>query len=385
MRHRTQGLICLLGAAAVALGLLVPTSAGATPQPGFTTVASGFDNPRGLAFGENGRIYVAEAGAGGSTCATGGPEGTTCLGLTSGVSVINANGTHHKVVSGLASASGEGGFFATGADGLSRSREGKLFTVMTSCPQQIDELAAGGAFDPSDVRKARHQAGRIIKVGHNGNYDLGAAVGRFDWNWSIRHSDLVPGQFPDCNPYGILAGSRVTWVVDAATNTLDRVTPDGDIEIVAFFPNPPASDAVPTCVDRGPDGALYVGELTGGGNGPGASRVWRVDTSKQHPTPTVWATGLTAVTGCGFVGGTFYATEFSTLGLDAAAPGTGAVVRVEPHSTAPVTVTDGLSFPNGFLGSGASIYVSNWSVSPAVIPPGAPPFEPGEVVRIHLG
>jgi hypothetical protein len=384
MKHRVRAAFCLLGAAAVACGALLPATAGATAQSGFTVVASGFNNPRGLAWGPNGRIYVAEAGAGSSTCVSGGPEGTTCVGLTGGVSAINANGSHHEVVSGLASISGEGGFFATGPDGLSRNQDGQLYTIMTSCPQQVDGLPSG-VFDPAVIRKVRHQAGRIVKVGHNGNYDLGAGVGRFDWNWSIRHSDLVPGQFPDCNPYGILAGSRATWVVDAATNTLDRVTPQGDIEIVAFFPNPPSSDAVPTCVDRGPDGALYVGELTGGGNGPGASVVWRVDTNEAHPTPTVWATGLTAVTGCGFVGGQFYATEFSTLGLENAAPGTGAVVWVAPHSNTPVTVADGLSFPNGFLGSGASIYVSNWSVSPAVIPQGAPPFQPGEVVRIHIG
>ena len=385
MSHRRRGLICLLGAAAVAFGMLVPAAAGANAQSGFTTVASGFDNPRGLAFGPNGRIFVAEAGAGGSQCAPGGPEGgSTCLGLTGGVSVINANGAHHRIVSGLFSVSDVGGFFATGADGLSRSQDGQLFTIMTSCPQQVDGLPAG-VFDPSVVHTARHQSGRIIRVGRNGNIDLGAGVGRFDWNWTVRHSDLVPDQFPDCNPYALLAGSRSTWVIDAAANTLDRVTPQGDIEVVAFFPNPASSDAVPTCVDRGPDGALYVGELTGVGNPPGSSVVWRVDTSTQHPTPTVWASGLTAVTGCGFVRGTFYATEFSTLGLDNAAPGTGEVVRVAPHSTTPETVADGLSFPNGFLGSGASIYVSNWSVAPAVIPPGSPPFKVGEVVRISLG
>ena len=383
MRHRTPGLVCLLGAVAVAFGVLLPTLAGATPSSGFTTVASGFNNPRGLAFGANGRIYVAEAGTGGPACAAGGPEGDICLGLTSGVSVINANGTHHEIVSGLASVSGDGGFFATGADGLSRSHDGRLSTIITSCPQQIDGLPPG-VFDPSVVRTARHQAGRIIDIGRNGNITVGAGVGRFDWNWSGRHTDLVPGQFPDCDPYALLAGTRTTWVVDAASNTLDSVSPQGHIEVVAFFPNPASSDAVPTCVDRGPDGALYVGELTGGGNVPGSSVVWRVDTSKPHPTPTMWAGGLTAVTGCGFVGGTFYATEFSTLGLDNAAPGTGAVVRVAPNSTAPETVVDGLSFPNGFLGSGSSIYVSNWSVSPAVIPAGGPPFQPGEVVRIHI-
>ena len=90
------------------------------------------------------------------------------------------------------------------------------------------------------------------------------------------------------------------------------------------------------------------------------------------------------MTGCGFAGGSFYATEFSTLGLDNAAPGTGAVVRVPAHSTSPVVVADGLSFPNGFAAHAGGIYVSNWSVSPAVIPAGSPPFQPGEVVRVDL-
>jgi hypothetical protein len=78
----------------------------------------------------------------------------------------------------------------------------------------------------------------------------------FDWNWSFTHTSLVPNQFPDCNPYGILAGKNDQWVVDAATNTLDHVGSNGAVEIKAFIPNPPASDAVPTCVAQGPDGAL---------------------------------------------------------------------------------------------------------------------------------
>jgi hypothetical protein len=73
------------------------------------------------------------------------------------------------------------------------------------------------------------------------------------------------------------------------------------------------------------------------------------------------------VTGCGFGhDGNFYATEFSTLGLDNAAPGTGDVVRVAPHSTSPVPVATGLSFPGGFAPGHGAVYVSNWSVAPAV-------------------
>ena len=346
-----------------------------------STVASGFDNPRGLAFGEEGQLYVAEAGKGGPACVPGGPEGPICPGLTGAISVITPSGSHHRIVNGLASLSGEGGVFATGPDGLSFNDESGLYTVITSCPQQVGGLPAG-SFPPSLVSALKTQAGQVVKLNSDGSFTPTAGVGAFDWDWSLTHTNLVPGQFPDCNPYAILADEHTQWVIDAATNTLDRVTSHG-IEIVAFFPNPPVSDAVPTCVDRGPDGALYVGELTGGGNEPGASVVWRVDTRREHPVPEMWASGLTAVTGCSFVDGTFYATEFSTLGLDNAAPGTGAVVRVPPHSAKPIPLVSNLNFPNGFAERGDDIYVSNWSIAPAVLPAGAP-FKPGEVVKISF-
>jgi hypothetical protein len=375
--------IALAGVLGAVLGFGA-SPAVAAPRATFTTVARGFDNPRGLAFGAHGQLYVAEAGKGGPKCVSGGPGGDLCPGLTGAISVITKHGAHHRIVSGLASIAGRDGSFATGPDGLSRSENGDLYTIITSCPQQIAQLPHG-AFSPSLVRALKAQVGQDIEVERHGHLEPKAGVGRFDWNWSLTHKNLVPaGQFPDCNPYAILAGEHDQWVVDAATNTLDHVSADGDIKIVAFFPNPAVSDAVPTCLDRGPDGALYIGELTGGGNRPGSSVVWRVDTDSAHPTPTVWARGLTAVTGCGFADGKFYATEFSTKGLDAAAPGTGAVVRVPPHSTSPIVVADKLSFPNGFAAHHDAIYVSNWSISPAVIHPGGPPFQPGEVVRINL-
>jgi hypothetical protein len=360
-----------------------PAAAAPKTKASFTTVASGFDNPRGLAFGEDGQLYVAEAGKGGATCIPGGPAGgNLCPGLTGAISVITKGGAHKRIVTGLASISDQGGFFATGPDGLSRNEEGGLYTIITSCPQQVAGLPAD-VFGASLLAALKAQVGQVIKVKDNGGFKAVAGVGEFDWNWSLLKDNIgkVPGQFPDCNPYGILAGEHDQWVVDAATNTLDHVQ-GGTVEVKAFIPNPPSSDAVPTCLDRGPDGALYIGELTGGGNAPGAANVWRYDIRKDALTK--WATGLTAVTGCGFVDGKFYATEFSTLGLDNAAPGTGAVVQARPGK-APLVVADGLSFPNGFAGTEGSIYVSNFSVAPAVIPPGAPPFaKPGEVVKISL-
>jgi len=363
-------LAAVLGSLLIAAG-----SAAAVSGPRLTTVVSGLDNPRDLAFGTGWRLYVAEAGHGGSECVSGGEEGTACFGFTSGISRVNVRaGSSHRVVSGLASSADPQGSGATGVDGISLLGNGRLFGIMTG---SRDAIPPG--LSAATTAKLQHQLGQLIKV-TGGKVKFLADVGHEDFTWSAAHTDLVPGQFPDANPYGVLALPHATWVVDAGSNTIDRIEADGDVDVVAFVPNPPSSDAVPTCIDRGPDGALYIGELTGGGNQPGASVVWRLS-SRGHQL-TTWATGLTAVTGCGFApDGRFYATEFSTAGLDNAAPGTGAVVRVGPHSTSPTTVVSNLNFPGGFAaGPDGSLYVSNWSISPAA--GGAMPS--GEVLRIAL-
>ena len=68
------------------------------------------------------------------------------------------------------------------------------------------------------------------------------------------------------------------YVIDAGANTLVDVHRNGAAKVIAFFPVPKGSqsDSVPTCVARGPDGALYVGELLGGYYSPGHARIWRV-------------------------------------------------------------------------------------------------------------
>lgn len=79
-------------------------SAGATTV---TVVAQGLNNPRGLAFGRDGQLYVAEAGAGGATCVPG-PRGPACFGRTGSISRLGG-GRVHRVVTGLVSISSPGG------------------------------------------------------------------------------------------------------------------------------------------------------------------------------------------------------------------------------------------------------------------------------------
>jgi hypothetical protein len=346
---------------------LVATASAAT----VTTIATGLDNPRYLAMGPHHTLYVAEAGHGGSECI---PEaypefgGPACVGFTGGISVVNRRGVH-RVVTGLASEAMPNGFAATGIDGLSVLRNGTLFGIEALSEDKLSTIAPKetkpiSSFISAKTNvKARQQLGQLIQVNRSGHWRAVANVGHFDFQWAAEHKVLVPEDFPEANPYGVFAEPHVRWVVDAASNTLDEVRPNGSVSVVAFIPNPQHSDSVPTCVGRGPDGALYVGELTGYGNGPGKSVVWRVVPGKP---PSVWATGLTAVTGCGFAKGHFYATEYSTHGYESQVPGAGDFVLVRPHSTRPTVIASGLSFPQGFAaGPHGSFYVSNWSVAPA--------------------
>src|SRR5256885_6153377 len=64
----------------MAVGVLVPTPAGAAGAVAPTLVAAGFDSPRGVEFFK-GKLVVAEAGHGGENCIPRVP--TICFGRTS--------------------------------------------------------------------------------------------------------------------------------------------------------------------------------------------------------------------------------------------------------------------------------------------------------------
>jgi len=347
-----------------------------------TPIAKGLDNPRGLSFGPGGRLYVAEAGHGGGVCLPAKPpEEPFCVGFTGGISVIGGPGRHgssgaSRVLTGIVSFAEQSGIAATGLDGVSARGNGGLFGVITESVPGLDLL--GFPLSGQELVLAKEQVGRLIQANPSGRYKAIAPVGDVDFRWTEEHfKELGVEQPPDANPYSVFVSGDERWITDAAANVVDEVRPNGSVRVAAFIPSPPVSDSVPTCIDRGPDGALYVGELTGFGNGPGKSVVWRL--ADGH-APEQWASGLTGVTGCGFgANGKFYATEFSVEGWESFNPFTGALVQVVPHGTSPSIVAGGLSFPNGFAAdSHGALYVSNWSVAPANN--GGGPT--GEVVRI---
>ncbi len=374
----------LAAASAIAASVLLATPAVAhaggpkPPTPGgnttMTVIASGLDNPRGLSMGNGGTLYVAEAGLGSGSAATGVQAG---LGQTGAITAVaragSANPGQARIATGLwSAASDEGnGLEAIGLDGISAYGSGTHSGV-------VGVYGTGGV-PGTDL-------GNVVAYPARGAAKTLGAVGAADLAWTGAHASdpwAPAGQFPDANPYGVLVTGGHTYVVDAASNTLDEVLADGTVQILAYIPNTPISDAVPTCVAKGPDGALYVGTLALAdffAHGPGTATVYRVDPATTNPADlatvlsaaTVWATGLSTVTGCTFSqAGDFYAAEMFT----------GDVVKVpfaHPATGRTVIGAGQLVLPNGVaVDKNGAIYVSDHSDATTA---GA-----GRVVRYRTG
>jgi hypothetical protein len=135
---------------------------------------------------------------------------------------------------------------------------------------------------------AARRFGKLLKVNLHGI----RAVADFPRFEERRNPDKGAGAEPgfeiDSNPNGLLVRHRSQLVTDAGGNDLLKVDHKGRISVVAVFPPrevaaPPGfpvptieMQAVPTSVVKGPDGAFYVGQLTGFPFPVGAANVWRV-------------------------------------------------------------------------------------------------------------
>ena len=199
----------------------------------------------------------------------------------------------------------------------------------------------------------------------------------------------------DSDPYAFIR-SRGGWVVaDAAANDVLRVSPRGTISVLSVLPTqtvtPTAAEraryripaavrrlrvqSVPTSVVAGPDGALYIGELTGVPFRAGLARVWRL-AADGHAA--VFARGLTMISDLAFAGRDLLVLEYAASGLGAGST-RGALIRITPDGRHTVLASSGLAAPTGLAVMHGYAYVSNHGTSP-----GAGPLPHGEVVRVRL-
>jgi hypothetical protein len=337
---------------AIALSVIVAPAL-AQASTGQSIVASGLDNPRGLAFGADGALYVAEAGRGGAGPCFPGPEGEACFGETGAVSKV-AHGKVRRVVTGLPSIAAPTGRNAIGPSDVS-ARGALLFTV---------GLGADPALRAQLPPLAQQASGWLLRDKRHGWRQVADIAG-------FEATANPDGKAPDSNPQSLLETHRGTLVADAGGNSLVRVAPNGRLATVAVFPDqlveappflglPPGtkipSQAVPTSVVRGPDGAYYVGTLTGFPFVPGTARVFRVVPGKE---PTVYATGFTNIIDLAFgPDRKLYVLEIAHNGL-LSGDETGALVRVGRDGSHKIVASEGLVAPGGLAIRGRSAYVSN--------------------------
>ena len=337
--------------ALVTVAGVAPATAAAAPK--LSVFAEGINNPRNLALGPNGTLYVASAGRAGPTCLD--PKRETCAGFSSRVLAIAPDGAKRTVARGLMSVGGVDGSFTVGANGVSVAADGKVFTVTASAtPKEI-----GAA--PKALQSA---AGKLFDVSSGTPQSL-AAIDAFEW---ANNSDRVKGD-RNSNPYAVLALPDRVLVADAGANAILSVAPDGAISPLAVLPKNGKAQAVPTSLALGPDGAVYVGELAEGA-GTGKARVWRI--ALDGSAPTVFATGFTAITGIAFgPDGSLYVTQLSTNLRKQTAP--GAIVRLAPGGARTTLKRSALMFPAGAaVGADGAVYVSNASILPARTPKKGP-------------
>jgi hypothetical protein len=349
----------------VALGALGPPGLataddGGSGAPRVTVVAEGLSSPRGLAFGRRHALYVAEAGRGGSgPCAEHPILGTACVGLTGAVTRI-WHGEQERVVRGLPSIAGA--TEALGPHDVAPVGKRHLYVNvgLAGTPELRAEFGAKG-------RRLGHL---LLANTANAKWDVTDLV--------AYEAEANPDGGPvDSNPYGVLAEGDNVYVTDAGGNDLVAVDQSGDVSTVAVFPNRPVAfqgqqipmNAVPTTVVRGPDGALYVGQLTGFPFPVGGARVYRVVPGER---PKVYAGGFTNIIDIAFGhDGSLYVLEIAHNSLLSESP-EGALIKVAPDGKRSIVV-DGLFFPGGLeIGGAGKLYVTNCGIC----------FDDGEVLRI---
>ena len=132
MGHGPRGVLEMRFRIAAVLGAAALTMAGLSPaaaQTGPEVIASGLNNPRGLAFSPNGGLYVAESGTGGSGPCFAGPEGPACFGHSGSVTRIDRHG-QRRVLTGLPSFGNEGtGDAAIGPSDVAFQGQGGMYVT----------------------------------------------------------------------------------------------------------------------------------------------------------------------------------------------------------------------------------------------------------------
>jgi hypothetical protein len=354
----------------------VPSIAQQAIEPTPYIYAHGLEGPRGLRFGPDGDLYVAEAGTGGSTSTAGEctqvptPPGPYTGGLTARISKISPSGKVTTVASGFPSTISAGGTIGV-ADVV--FLDGALYAVVGG-----GGCSHGNPKSPSGIAKVDLK---------NGSWHLIADIGA----WLKTHPSKYESSDdfePDGTLYSAIAVDGRLLTVEPNHGQVISVTESGEISQVIDI-SASEGHIVPTSIVAR-DGSLFVGNLNLFPIDPQWARILTISRSdsddfdnsppglepaRGHRIVSSKA-GFTTVVAVDFgPDGLLYVLELSDHAAAVPTAGFGKVVRVRRSGEIEEVVT-GLTVPTGMtFGPDGRLYVSNLGAAA----PGA-----GQILRFDI-